>query len=80
MYYNINKRSWKLIVGLLSFTFLIYFLQSTPFSFGDLSTRYDEFSSDNELQQPQENKMAFVTFLCDDIMVIKKQDVNSTLH
>lgn len=67
--YNINKRSWKLIFGLLSLTLLVYLLQSTPLSFKDLSIQYEQYSSDIELQQPEENKRAFVTFLCDDIMV-----------
>lgn len=76
--YNMNKRSWKLLVGLLSITLLVYLFQSTTFSIKDLttntSTKHDEtiLSSDKELDivQNTDEKMAYVTFLCDDIMVI----------
>lgn len=76
--YNMNKRSWKLLVGLLFITLLVYLFQSTTFSIKDLSTntftKHDEtiLSSDNELDivQDTNERMAYVTFLCDDIMVI----------
>lgn len=74
--YNMNKRSWKLLVGLLFITLLVYLFQSTTFSIKDLSTntftKHDEtiLSSDNELDivQDANERMAYVTFLCDDIM------------
>lgn len=91
--YNINKRTWRLLIGLLFTTLLVYvFKTSSPFTFSFDNRRnkaYDELAlSDinlDDVLQPQQNdqvitvnkedtsdKKAFITFLCDDIMVWQK--------
>ena len=74
--YNINKKTWKLLLAALITTLLVFLFPSTTIS---LQKYTDQLSSDTNLdtlQHPQD-KMAFVTFLCDDIMVIIRKEKTS---
>jgi hypothetical protein len=74
MYVNMNKKSWRLMLGLLSITFLIYLFQTTSFSLQRYTTSFNPSSSEqisvSDISLDAEDKKAFVTFLCDDVMVI----------
>jgi hypothetical protein len=81
--YNINKRTWRLLIGLLTITILVYLFQSkSAFPLGNINKTSDQALSDTSLDvlQPQNDnaiataeetsdKKAYITFLCDDIMV-----------
>lgn len=64
--YNINKRTWRLLLGLLVTMTLLYIVQrqtTTRFSKGATTAQV-------EIVNGAADKNAFVTFLCDDVMVI----------
>lgn len=64
--YNINKRTWRLLLGLLVTVILLYIVQrqtTTRFSKGATTAQI-------EIVNDVADKNAFVTFLCDDVMVI----------
>lgn len=79
-----NKKSWRLVLGLVSITFFIYLFHrktsfsattfNSPSSLEQASIENVSNMSQDVLPPPlQEDKMAFVTFLCDDVMVNERQ-------
>lgn len=79
--YNINKKSCRILGGLLFIAVLVYLLQSSTFMTQKASSEATQLSdwdaSNNNRstqidiiqQQQPANEKAFVTFLCDDVMV-----------
>lgn len=70
--YNINKRTWRLLIGLLFITIFVYLFQTSPFSIKDINKIHElqDVIQDNAPKViVNDEKKAFVTFLCDDIMV-----------
>ncbi|CEI98825.1 hypothetical protein RMCBS344292_12925 [Rhizopus microsporus] len=62
--YNINKRTWRLLLGLLVTVALLYIVQrqtTTRFSKGATTAQV-------EIVNDAADKNAFATFLCDDVM------------
>lgn len=71
---SINKKSCRLLLGLLSILFLAYFFHTTSFPIKQdhsPSSSEQKISVDTLPQLQTDNKNAFVTFLCDDVMVFK---------
>ncbi|KAI7903857.1 nucleotide-diphospho-sugar transferase [Cokeromyces recurvatus] len=69
--YNINKKSGRLLFGLVLITLLVYFLQSKSFYNKATTTTIIPTTIENKQQDAittEGGKRAFVTFLCDDVM------------
>lgn len=89
--YNVNKKSWRLLIGLLSITILVYLFQSSTFDINTIKSMskgasdttntklssWDVTNNDSDRtkinitleQQQKPSEKAFITFLCDDVMV-----------
>lgn len=64
--YSVNKKSLRILFGLFFITLFLYLFKSSysaPIQHEILK----------ELPIQEQKKMAFVTFLCDDVMVKKKK-------
>ncbi|KAL7319851.1 hypothetical protein PS15m_002938 [Mucor circinelloides] len=78
--YSVNKKSCRLLLGLLLVTVLVYLFQSSTFdentfmTKGFSETNWDVTNNNRSTkvdiiqQQQSPNEKAFVTFLCDDVM------------
>ncbi|CAO0791290.1 unnamed protein product [Mucor circinelloides] len=78
--YSVNKKSCRLLLGLLLVTVLVYLFQSSTFGKNTFTTKgfsetnWDVTNNNRSTkidiiqQQQSPNEKAFVTFLCDDVM------------